>query len=104
MNRPMSQLFNRFPCKKRAKRKRANEVHHQTMQLSYGEQDQVDLISYSGLEENPGYIQMEDKYIRTLFISGYPYIAHTGWLTMLINFNHNVDISYHIEQIDAHIA
>ena len=70
----------------------------------FGEQDQVDLISYSGLKEEATYLQIGDKYIRTLFISGYPYVASTGWLSMLINFNHNIDISYHIEQVDPLLA
>src|SRR5476651_1488019 len=69
-------------------------------QFNFGEQDQVDLISYSGLEETPSYLQMGDKFVRTLFISGYPYVASTGWLNMLVNFNYNVDISYHIEQVE----
>lgn len=68
--------------------------------FNYGEQDQVDLISYSGLEECPNYLQMGDKFVRTLFISGYPYVASTGWLNMLVNFNTNADISYHIEQVE----
>ncbi len=29
------------------------------------------------------HLQMGDKYVRTLFISGYPYVANTGWLNML---------------------
>ena len=45
-----------------------------------------------------------NKFIRTIFVSGYPYIASTGWLSMLTNFNHNVDISYHIEQVDPLMA
>lgn len=69
-------------------------------QFNFGEQDQVDLISYSGLEESPNYLQMGNKFMRTLFISGYPYVASTGWLNMLINFNYNTDISYHIEQVE----
>ncbi len=76
----------------------------QALQLNFGEQDQVDLISYSGLEEQSTYLVMEDKFIRTLFISGFPYTASTGWLSMLVNFNHNVDISYHIEQVDPMLA
>jgi len=60
----------------------------------------MDLISYSGLAEYESYLQMGDKFVRTLFVSGYPYVATTGWLNMLINFNHDVDISYHIEQVD----
>ncbi|MDD2224736.1 MAG: ATP-binding protein [Candidatus Shapirobacteria bacterium] len=75
-----------------------------TVNFSFGEQDQVDLISYSGLKEEANHIQIGDRYLRTLFISGYPYVASTGWLSMLINFNHNIDISYHIEQVDPLLA
>ena len=49
-------------------------------------------------------MQINDHYIRTLFVSGYPYVATTGWLNNLINFNHDIDISYHIEQVDPLIA
>lgn len=75
-----------------------------TVNFSFGEQDQVDLISYSGLKEEANHLQIGDRYLRTLFISGYPYVASTGWLSMLINFNHNIDISYHIEQVDPLLA
>ncbi|TSC90383.1 MAG: Uncharacterized protein G01um10145_55 [Microgenomates group bacterium Gr01-1014_5] len=107
---PRLQLINRFnipkfdlskPKKKKPSKK---EVVKKSLQFNFGEQDQLDLISYSGLEESSSYLQMGDKFVRTLFISGYPYVASTGWLNMLINFNHNVDISYHIEQIDPLMA
>src|SRR5665647_592738 len=81
-----------------------NQKKKNIFQFNFGEQDQVDLISYSGLEESVNYLQLGDKFVRTLFISGYPYVASTGWLNMLINFNHNVDISYHIEQVDPLLA
>ncbi|MDO8657583.1 MAG: ATP-binding protein [Candidatus Levybacteria bacterium] len=87
--------------KSKAKRKRQKK---EALQYHFGNQDQVDLISYSGLEEQANYLIMGDKFVRTLFISGYPYVASTGWLSMLINFNHDVDISYHIEQINAALA
>jgi len=103
-----------FNLKKRIKKikkifKRKNKVIKvktlkKPVNFYFGEQDQVDLISYSGLKEEATYLQIGDKYIRTLFISGYPYVASTGWLSMLINFNHNIDISYHIEQVDPLLA
>ena len=71
------------------------------LRLHFGEQDQVDLFSYSGLEEQPSYLVIDDTYIRTLFISGYPFVASSGWLDSLINFNHDADISYHISEVDA---
>ena len=72
-----------------------------SLKLHFGEQDQVDLFSYSGLEEQPSYLVIDDSYIRTLFISGYPFVASSSWLDSLINFNHDVDISYHITEVDA---
>lgn len=76
----------------------------ESLQFNFGEQDQVDLISYSGLAEESTYLQIGDKYVRTLFVSGYPFVASVGWLNMLVNFNHNIDISYHIEQVDPQLA
>lgn len=74
------------------------------VELAFGDQDQIDLISYASLKENSSYLELDDKFIRTIFVSGYPYIASTGWLSMLTNFNHNVDVSYHIEQVDPLLA
>lgn len=70
----------------------------------FGEQDQIDLIAFNGLEEHSRYLVIDGRYVRTLYIAGYPYTASTGWLNQLINFNHNADISYHIEPIDATYA
>src|ERR1035437_8453114 len=81
------------------KKGKKKNLKKEFFEFAYGEQDQVDLISYSGLEESPNFLQMGDKFVRTLFISGYPYVASTGWLNMLVNFNYKVDISYHIEQV-----
>jgi len=86
---------------RRQKRKR---LAHQAVNITFGEQDQLDLISYAGLKEESSYLQINDTFVRTLFVSGYPYVASTGWLSMLINFNHNIDINYHVEQIDPLIA
>jgi len=89
---------------KKNKRPSKKELLKKSFQFNFGEQDQVDIISYSGLEENSTYLQMGDKFTRTLFISGYPFVATTGWLNMLINFNHNIDISYHIELVNPLLA
>lgn len=67
--------------------------------LNLGEQDAIDLISYAGLEEQADYLVMDDYYVRTLFIAGYPFTATSGWLNSLINFNSDIDISYHLINI-----
>lgn len=84
--------------------KKKRQDQKKRLELSFGWQDQVDLVSYPYLKENSNYLELDNKYIRTVFVSGFPYIASTGWLSMLTNFNHNVDISYHIEQIEPLLA
>ncbi len=69
--------------------------------MSFGEQDHLDLLSYAGLEEQTSYLVIDGQYVRVLFISGYPYIASSGWLNSLVNFNHNADISYHITTVES---
>lgn len=86
--------------KKYQKNRKRKPEKNKAIKLTYGTQDQVDLISYSGLKEESSYLQINDRYIRTFFVSGYPYVASTGWLNNLINFNHDIDISYHIEEVD----
>jgi len=69
-----------------------------------GSQDHIDLISYSGLQENSDFLVINNQYVKNIFISAYPYIATTGWLNNLINFNHDLDISYQINIINNHDA
>jgi conjugal transfer ATP-binding protein TraC len=81
--------------------KRQRDESAKELALSFGEQDSLDILSYAGLEENVDYLCIDGVYIRTLLISGYPYIASSGWLNTLINFNHSADIAYHIHEVDA---
>lgn len=69
--------------------------------LNFGEQDQLDAISYEGLAEHADYLEIDGVCMRTLFISGYPFVASSGWLDSLIHFNHSADISYHINEVNA---
>src|SRR6266566_3605843 len=69
--------------------------------LSFGEQDPMDIISYAGMEEQVDYLNIDGQLVRSLYISGYPFVASSGWLNSLINFNHNADISYHLTAVNA---
>jgi type IV secretory pathway VirB4 component len=71
------------------------------LNLAFGEQDALDVMSYAGLEEKVDYLNIDGVYMRTLFISAYPFVASSGWLDSLINFNHDSDISYHLHEVNA---
>lgn len=82
-------------------RKLAKQEKQKELTLTLGEQDAVDVLSYAGLEENVDYLCIDGVYIRTLYISGYPFTASSGWLDSIINFNHDTDISYHLYEVNA---
>ncbi len=84
--------------------KRQRDERPKELAFSFGEQDQVDALSYEGLEEHPDHLVIDGQYIRTLYISGYPFVASSGWLDSLIHFNHSADIAYHIHEVDALLA
>lgn len=92
------------PVKKYRSWKKQRDERPKHLALTYGEQDPMDIISYAGLEENPNYLKLDGQYMRTLAITGYPLNGEAGWLDTLINFNHNIVISYHFHDIPAHLA
>lgn len=71
------------------------------LNIVFGEQDAIDALSYAGLEENVDHLCIDGIYMRTLYISGYPFVANSGWMDSLINFNHDTDISYHLHEVSA---
>lgn len=81
--------------------KQERDERPKELALAFGEQDNLDVLSYAGLKEQADYLCIDGVYIRTLSITGYPYVASSGWLDNLINFNHDADISYHIEEVAA---
>ena len=83
------------------KRKAARLERQKELNITFGEQDAVDILSYAGLEENIDYLNIDGVYMRTLYISGYPFVANSGWMDSLINFNHDTDISYHVHEVSA---
>jgi len=89
------------PFSKLAEFKQRRDERPKELALTFGEQDQVDMLSYEGLEEQADYLVIDGQYLRTLLISGYPFVAQSGWLDSLIHFNHSADISYHIHEVDA---
>lgn len=83
------------------KHKKDKQAKQREVTLNFGEQDALDVMSYAGLEENADYLCIDGVYIRTLYVSGYPFVASSGWLDSLINFNHDTDISYHLHEVNA---
>lgn len=83
------------------KRQLAREERKKELAIAFGEQDAIDVLSYAGLEENIDHLCIDGVFMRTLYVSGYPFVANSGWMDSLINFNHDTDISYHVHEVNA---
>lgn len=84
--------------------KAARDAQPRQHTLTFGEQDPMDIISYSGMEEQPDHLIIDGQFRRTIFLSGYPFTAEVGWLDSLTHINHDIDVSYHLEHADSNDA
>lgn len=60
-----------------------------------------DIIAPSAIEVDFSHLKVDDVYIRTLFVTGYPRYVSANWLSPLINFNYSLDISMFIYPTDS---
>ncbi|MBA3047250.1 ATP-binding protein [Patescibacteria group bacterium] len=52
-----------------------------------------DLIAPASLQVNPDYLRLGEKYVRTIFVVGYPRYISVGWFAPIINMNSTFDIA-----------
>ncbi|MCL4382816.1 ATP-binding protein [Patescibacteria group bacterium] len=61
----------------------------------------LDVIAPQEMIIDFDYIKINDVYLRTLFVSGYPRFVSAGWLEPIINFNNSLDISFYIYPVEG---
>lgn len=69
-----------------------------------GEKDIKDVIAPAGLEVNPNYIKLGDKFVKTIFIFTYPRYLSTGWFNSIINLPHLLDIAVFVHPVETVLA
>ncbi len=69
-----------------------------------GEGDIGDVIAPAGLEINPNFIKLGDKFIKSFFIFTYPRYLSSGWFNSIINLPNIFDISIFVHPVDTAIA
>ncbi|HUO75898.1 MAG TPA: ATP-binding protein [Candidatus Paceibacterota bacterium] len=58
--------------------------------------DIIQSIAPSALQVSPGYLQIGDKYSRTIFVATYPRFLNTNWLSPIINMDRVQDIALYV--------
>ncbi|OGM56800.1 hypothetical protein A2955_02515 [Candidatus Woesebacteria bacterium RIFCSPLOWO2_01_FULL_37_19] len=63
--------------------------------------DIIDVVAPELVEIDFDFMRINNVYLRTLFVSGYPRFVSPGWLEQVINFNSSLDISFFIYPIEG---
>ncbi len=67
-----------------------------------GNRDNIqNIIAPQKIEVDLTYIKINDKYLRTIFVGGYPRFVSPGWLDPIINFDHSLDLSFFIYPVEG---
>ncbi len=70
-------------------------------QFASGMVSTQDLIAPEAIEVDFNHLKIGDKYVRTLFIAGYPRFVSANWLSPLINIDHSLEISMFVYPIEG---
>jgi len=62
-----------------------------------------DIIAPSSLEIQAGYFRLGTRYVRTMYVYGYPRQIYTGWLSPVINIDEVIDVSMFMYPIESQV-
>ncbi|MDA2921734.1 hypothetical protein MYX07_00525 [Patescibacteria group bacterium AH-259-L07] len=63
-----------------------------------------DLIAPSSLQVSPMYLQLGNRYLRTIFVTTFPRYISVGWFAPIINFNASLDVAMFFYPVEAKIV
>jgi|WetSurMetagenome_2_1015567.scaffolds.fasta_scaffold15405_4 conjugal transfer ATP-binding protein TraC len=63
----------------------------------------LDLISPSAMQVFPDHLRLGDKFVRTIFVIGYPRYISVGWFAPIINLNEVFDVSMFFYPVNTSI-
>lgn len=59
------------------------------------------IIAPQKIDVDWSFVKINNKYLRTLFVAGYPRFVSPGWLDPLVNFDHSLDLSFFIYPVEG---
>ncbi len=68
------------------------------------EKEVQNIIAPAGMEIEPGYLKLGDKFAKTVFIFNYPRYLSSGWFNSIINMPELMDISIFVHPVDTSLA
>ena len=63
----------------------------------------LDFIAPASFQVAPDHLQINDQFVKTLFVYSYPRFLNSNWLSPVINYDISMDVSMHIAPLDSNI-
>jgi type IV secretory pathway VirB4 component len=74
-------------------------VHERRFAL--GTRSLADLLAPAAVEVARDHLRLEYQYARVLMVVGYPRTVVPGWLTPLLEFEHPIEVSFHVHPLET---
>ena len=59
------------------------------------------ILAPQDMEIDFNFLKIDNTYIRTVFVAGYPRFVSPGWLDPIINFDHSLDLSFFVYPVEG---
>jgi type IV secretory pathway VirB4 component len=69
-----------------------------------GERDIKNIIAPAGVEVNPSFLKIGEKFAKSIFVFTYPRYLSTGWFNLIINMPDLLDVSIFVHPVDTAMA
>jgi len=79
----------------------SSEVRKQTKTIEENSASMLDFIAPASFTANPNYIQINNNFIKSIFVYSYPKFLNSNWLSPIINYDLDMDAAMHLEPMDS---
>src|SRR5207248_6281154 len=76
-------------------------LSNQERRFALGTRSLADLLAPAAVEVTRDHLRLEYQYARVLVVVGYPRTVVPGWLTPLLEFEHPIEVSFHIHPLET---
>jgi conjugal transfer ATP-binding protein TraC len=83
---------------------RQQEQHEAELVYRQGIVTMRDLIAPPSMEIDAGYMRIGRKFVKTVYVYGYPRQIFTAWLSPIINLDEVIDISLYIYPVESRVV
>jgi conjugal transfer ATP-binding protein TraC len=73
----------------------------QERRFALGTRTLADLLAPAAVEVARDHVRLEYQYARVLVVVGYPRTVVPGWLTPLLEFEHPIEVSFHVHPLET---